>query len=95
MQINAFSAFRSDGLINMSHRASEESPMRYVVRFMKDVLGNNGHQVEICQNRFEVEARDKRTAVELAKQRFCVEEQLTNWTNHADRIQVGEVELSS
>jgi len=29
---------------------------RYVARFMKDVLGENGHEAEICQRSMEIEA---------------------------------------
>jgi hypothetical protein len=29
---------------------------RYIVRFMKDVLGENGHEAEICQRSMEIGA---------------------------------------
>ena len=40
---------------------------RYVVRFMKVVLGENGHESEICQRSIEVNAADKLKAADLAK----------------------------
>jgi len=44
---------------------------RFVVRFMKDVLGDNGRQTEICQSTLEVDASNEGHATELAKLRFC------------------------
>ena len=41
---------------------------RFVVRFMKDVLGENGRQAEICQSIVEVDAASEGHATELAKQ---------------------------
>jgi len=60
---------------------------RYVVRFMKDVLGGNGRQIEICQRTVEIDALDEGQALELAKQRFCETEGLCEWSLHADRIE--------
>jgi len=62
---------------------------RYVVHFMKDVLGGNGRQIEICQRTVEIDALDEGQATELAKQKFCESERLCEWSLHADRIQVG------
>ena len=44
---------------------------RYVVQFMKDVLGENGRELEVCQGTLEVDSPDEIRATELAKQRFC------------------------
>jgi hypothetical protein len=44
---------------------------RFVVRFMKDVLGDNGRETEICQSAMEVDAPNEGHAAELAKRRFC------------------------
>jgi len=63
---------------------------RYVARFMKNVLGENGHHAEICQSSIEVEARSEAAAAEMAKIRFCECEGLKDWSLHADRIQVTE-----
>ena len=40
---------------------------RYIVRFMKDVVGENGHVAEICQRSIEIEASSRGHAAELAK----------------------------
>ena len=40
---------------------------RYVARFMKHVLGDNGHEAEICQRSIEIEAPCVTDAAELAK----------------------------
>jgi len=66
----------------------------FVVSFMKDVLGNNGRQVEICQRTVEIDAASEGVATELAKQRFCKTEQLCEWSLHADRIQIKPSQLS-
>jgi hypothetical protein len=68
---------------------------RFVVSFMKDVLGDNGRQIEICQKTLEVDALSEGEATELAKQRFCKAERLCEWSLHADRIQIRTAELPS
>ena len=68
---------------------------RYVVRFMKDVLGENGHEAEICQRSMEIDAADKLCASDLAKVRFCENEDVKEWSLHADRIHVTEAEFPS
>jgi hypothetical protein len=68
---------------------------RFVVRFMKDVLGENGRQTEICQSSLEVDASDEAGAVELAKQKFCECESLRHWSLHADRIQIKAADFPS
>jgi hypothetical protein len=60
----------------------------FVVSFMKDVLGDNGRQAEICQRILEIDAPTEGEAKEIAKQRFCKAERLGEWSLHADRIQV-------
>jgi hypothetical protein len=61
---------------------------RFVVLFMKDVLGDNGRQSEICQSSLEIDALDEGEATERAKQRFCRDQALCHWSLHADRIRV-------
>jgi hypothetical protein len=67
----------------------------FVVSFMKDVLGDNGRQVEICQRTVEIDAPSEGVATELAKQKFCKAERLCEWSLHADRIQIKPTELSA
>lgn len=61
---------------------------RFVISFMKDVLGDNGRQIEVCQSILEVDAPNEGEATELAKQKFCKDERLCEWSLHADRIKV-------
>ena len=68
---------------------------RFVVRFMKDVLGENGRQTEICQRSLEVDASSESHATELAKKKFCEAEALREWSLHADRIHVREADFPS
>ena len=68
---------------------------RYVVRFMKVVLGENGHEAEICQHSMEVEAADKLHASDLAKVSFRESEQVKDWSLHTDRVHVTAAEWPS
>ena len=68
---------------------------RFVVRVMKDVLGENGRQSEICQSALEVDASNAGQSTELAKQKFCETQALRDWSLHADRIQVKQAEFPS
>ena len=68
---------------------------RYIARFMKDVLGENGHEAEICQCSIEVEAETQDRAVDAAKIKFCETENVSDWLLHADRILVAESEFLS
>ncbi|MGJ5177702.1 hypothetical protein ACQR16_04550 [Bradyrhizobium oligotrophicum] len=68
---------------------------RYVIHFMKDVLGENGRQCEICQGTLEVEADSEGEAAEIAKARFCEQQALRDWSLHADRMQVKAADFPS
>jgi len=67
----------------------------YLVRFMKKVLGENGHEVEVCQRWIEVQAASEAEAIELAKVQFCEAQEISEWKSHADRIQVAEANFAS
>ena len=67
----------------------------FVVRLMKDVLGGNGREIEICQRSLEVDASDVSQAVQLAKVKFCQTEALCDWSLHADRIQIKQADFPS
>ncbi|MGE3990299.1 hypothetical protein [Pseudorhodoplanes sp.] len=69
--------------------------MRYLVKFMKHVRGDNGYEVDICQRWLEVDANSKSAALSLAKKQFCAAERVRDWTTHADRIQITEAEYPS
>jgi hypothetical protein len=68
---------------------------RYIARFMKSVLGENGHETEICQRSMEIEARSSAHAAELAKEKFCESEQVKDWSLHADRVRIADAEFPS
>ncbi|GLR94407.1 MULTISPECIES: hypothetical protein [Bradyrhizobium] len=67
----------------------------YVVRFMKNVLGEYGRQSEVCQGTLEIDAADENEAKERAKARFCKEQALHDWSLHADRIHVRPADFPS
>jgi hypothetical protein len=75
--------------------AAGGSMSRFIVRFMKDVLGENGRQTEVCQCSLEVDASNEGQATELAKRKFCETQALHHWSLHADRIQVSETDFPS
>jgi hypothetical protein len=62
---------------------------------MKNVLGENGHEKEICQCTVEVDAATKADATELAKQKFCETQGTSDWYDYADRMQVKEGDFPS
>jgi hypothetical protein len=68
---------------------------RYVVRFMKDVLGENGRECEVCQGTLEVDATTEGHATELAKKKFCETQALCDWSLHADRIRITMADFPS
>jgi hypothetical protein len=77
-------------------RNAAGGPMsRFVVRFMKDVLGENGREAEICQSSLEVDAANEGDATELAKKKFCETKSLCNWSLHANRTHVREADFPS
>ncbi len=67
----------------------------FIVRFMKDVLGENGHCFEVCQSCLEIDAPDRSDASERAKQIFCTDCDLADWSLHADRIEIREADYPS
>jgi len=67
----------------------------FVVRFMKDVLGGNGRELEVCQSSLEIDASSEGQAKEMAKLKFCELQALRDWSLHADRIQVKSAGLQS
>jgi hypothetical protein len=73
----------------------EVTMARYVARFLKNVLGDNGCEAEICQRSLEVEAANKAHAAEVAKLRFCETENVKDWLLHADRVQIMDAEFLS
>ena len=68
---------------------------RFVVKFMKDVLGENGREAEVCQGTLEVDASNEGQATELAKRKFCEAQALRDWSLHADRIHVKAADFPS
>ncbi len=68
---------------------------RYIARFMKDVLGENGHEAEICQRSIEIEAPSRGHAAEMAKVKFCETGKVNDWLLHADRVRITDAEFPS
>jgi hypothetical protein len=68
---------------------------RYVVQFFKEVMGDNGHEAEICQGKLEIDALNRLEAAEHAKREFCEQRRLADWSLHADRVSVDETDFPS
>ncbi|WGS18212.1 MULTISPECIES: hypothetical protein [unclassified Bradyrhizobium] len=66
---------------------------RFVVQFMKDVLGDNGREREVCQGALEIDASTEGQATEMAKRKFCEQQSLCDWSLHADRIRIEAADL--
>jgi hypothetical protein len=81
--------------MGVAQKSKEVTMARYVARFLKNVLGDNGCEAEICQRSLEVEAANKAHAAEVAKLRFCETENVKDWLLHADRVQIMEAEFPS
>jgi hypothetical protein len=73
----------------------ETSMPYFVVRFMKEVLGENGQMREVGQAMVELDAQNEREAEQRAKQRFCDMHGTRDWSLHADRLKVDLADLPS
>ncbi|MBR0702012.1 hypothetical protein JQ599_19015 [Bradyrhizobium diazoefficiens] len=67
----------------------------FTVRFLKDVLGDQGQSCEACQRTIDVDARDAAEATALAAQQFCELREIRDWSLHADRIDVQPADFPS
>ncbi|WP_063982728.1 hypothetical protein [Bradyrhizobium sp.] len=67
----------------------------FVVRFIKDVFGDQGQPCEACQRTIDVDARDAAEAALLAKRTFCEGRSIRDWSLHADRIDVEPADFPS
>jgi hypothetical protein len=80
---------KREGIEGADFRVGRGGSMpRYVIHFMKNVLGENGREAEICQRTLEIDASSEGQATDLAKKRFCELQALRDWSLHADRIQI-------
>ncbi|WP_440641438.1 hypothetical protein ACSHT2_10130 [Bradyrhizobium sp. PUT101] len=67
----------------------------FTVRFLKNVIGDQGKSCEICQCIVDVDARDAAEATLLAQQQFCEFREIGDWSRHADRIDVQPADFPS
>jgi hypothetical protein len=68
---------------------------RFIVRFVKDLLGEAGRTYEVCQSTVELDAPNQQAAEMLAKQRFCEIHATHDWSLHADRCKVEPADFPS
>ena len=69
--------------------------LRYVVRFMKVVLGENGHEAENTSVRWKSVSCRQPHASDLAKVSFYESERVKDWSLHADRVHITAAEWPS
>lgn len=67
----------------------------FVVRFLKDVVGDQGQLCAACQRTIDVDASDEAEATLLAKREFCERHATRDWSLHADRIDVKPADFPS
>lgn len=67
----------------------------YIVKFFKTVINDTGQEFETCQYSVQTLAADKLEAASFAKHNFCQAEHLSDWSQHADRVEVLEAEFPS
>lgn len=63
------------------------------VKFIKRVSNSIGHEANICQRVFDVNAPDQDEAVRVAKSRFTYVENTCKWWLRADRIETELVRM--
>jgi hypothetical protein len=68
---------------------------RFIVRFLKEILGENGRMSEVCQTTVELEAQDESDAERKAKLRFCDIHGIHDWSLHADRLKIDPADFPS
>jgi hypothetical protein len=68
---------------------------RYIAKFTKKVLSDTGHQATIIQRAFDLQARNKTEAKQLAQRRFCDLEGIDDWSSHADNLVIEEADFPS
>jgi len=68
---------------------------RFVARFYKHVLGDNGQESDICQCVVDLDVLDNAQAREVAKRKFCEMHGIQDWTLHADRFDVRSADFPS
>jgi hypothetical protein len=67
----------------------------FVVRFYKNMVGDQGQLCECCQQSIDLDARDETEAAVLGKRQFCAKHAISDWTLHADRIAVEPADFPS
>ena len=68
---------------------------RFIVTFLKDVLGEAGRTYEVCQSTIELDATNERAAAMIAKDQFSEMHRTHDWSLHADRLRVAPADFPS
>jgi hypothetical protein len=67
----------------------------YVAKFTKNVLSDSGHQSTITQRIFDLQARNREEAKQMAERRFCDLEGIKDWASHADNLLIEDADFAS
>jgi hypothetical protein len=68
---------------------------RYVVKFVKQMVSDQGQNFSSVQSSIEVDAANRNTAATSAQRLFCEQEHVGDWTLHADEVIVSEADFPS
>lgn len=68
---------------------------RFVVKFVKQLASDQGHNFTCVQRSIEIDAKNRKEAVTSAKRLFCEQEQVADWSLHADEVIVCEADFPS
>jgi hypothetical protein len=68
---------------------------RYLVKFVKQVLSDQGQNFRPVQRSFEIDAADRKMAAKSAERLFCEQQRVSDWTLFADEVIVGEADYPS
>jgi hypothetical protein len=66
---------------------------RYEVRFLKDICNDTGHPRCVVQRIVHIDAEDASRAHDQACVLFCGHEKIGHWRDHADRVEIVEIDM--
>lgn len=67
---------------------------RFEIRFVKDVCNDTGHLRSVLQRALTLEADTAEAAQTQACVLFCASENIGHWRDHADRVEIAQIDWS-
>ena len=78
-----------------SVKVGETTMSKYLVTFFKRVADSNGHEIDAPQDAIEISCPNMRHAIETATRQFAEARHIPNWSLHADRIAITQMQAGS